>query len=587
MAQGALTFTQLGRIEEKLAQYFGLVDFYSLGFGSFLSFLTKQPEPKKVLEHLIGEGMSLVGGGGTGGSCAKFQHSRDQVFAFIKQCQVTASYKHVEDALCEYHGLSDIRALGFGPLDKLVAAATSSSSSTSSSDRVFYEKALCSKTSSYAGPLLTRARHGESGQKLVGLLGAMTREKAVKCLRSCPPCYDLEEWSQWPRVFEPQFGPLDEFIRVGQSGKGGGGVEAAAPSGSSTSASIENEIVASLEIQPGVLVKLPSKSSADEFGKCVERLDARAACGQLCHLVTSSFGPSSAPLTLLANHAQAGLRKAEANSAGSQPPPSHSPSISTSVKFVFNCLQLLPIHIASATASRVFVEPLGLVVGAASSKNQILQLAKQPKHLSKIQLLGWLMGIVEWSGSFTERLDGTSVAVMEEVEGSAPPHRGHPRNSRHSCSPFSSQPSSSPFATKPSGSSSSPFAPQQKNSSPFAPQPANGASRDSDSDDDDDNVDLLEKDPLASDDEEERDFAEIKGQEAQNGDGKPVDECERGSCEVSKSTEDKKLTKRGACRLFIEEIRRDDFGVGVEISEAASKLIAIQQVCVCNGDLSN
>ena len=604
MSQGALTFAQLGRIEEKVAQHFGFTDFHNLGFGSFLSFLTKQPEPKKVLEHLIGEGMSLVGGGGgNADNGAKFQHSRDQVISFIKQCQVTSSsaaHKHVDDALCEYHGISNVRALGFGPLDKLVTAATSSTASTSSpspsSDRVLYEKALCAKSSSYAGPLLTRARHGQSGQKLVGVMGAMTKEKAIECLRACPPLFDLEEWSQWPRIFEPQFGPLGEFILVGQTGKGGAGAETIiasdGSSGSSKLPSAEKEIVTAMEIQPGILIKLPSSSSAEEFGKCVERLDARTACGQLCHLVTSSFGPSNAPLTLLANHAQASLRKAEANSSSGSRAQSqhHPPAISSSVKFVFNCLQLLPIHVASATASQVFVEPLGLVVGAALSKRQILELAKQPKHLSKIQLLGWLMGIVEWSGSFADRLTGN--VSIEDVEGSGRPHRAEPNSS----SPFARQPSSSPFAPQPSrasssspfapqpskSSSSSPFAPQRNNSSPFATQPKKGAPRDSDSEDDDDNnVDMLEKDPLASDDDdEERELSakENKLKEKQEGREKTAAELEADTEKASQSEDDKKLARKDKCRSFIEEIRRDDFGVGVEISDTASKLIAIQQV---------
>lgn len=46
----------------------------------------------------------------------------------------------------------------------------------------------------------------------VGLLGPVTREQAMSSLVSAPLLEDLAEWSQWELVFQPQLGPLKDFI---------------------------------------------------------------------------------------------------------------------------------------------------------------------------------------------------------------------------------------------------------------------------------------------------------------------------------------------------------------------------------------
>lgn len=49
-------------------------------------------------------------------------------------------------------------------------------------------------------------------EEKVGLLGPVTREDAVASLVSAPLLEDLAEWADWELVFEPQHGPLKEFI---------------------------------------------------------------------------------------------------------------------------------------------------------------------------------------------------------------------------------------------------------------------------------------------------------------------------------------------------------------------------------------
>lgn len=46
----------------------------------------------------------------------------------------------------------------------------------------------------------------------VGLLGEVSRDQARASLLSAPLLQDLEEWSQWQLVFQPNHGPLKDFI---------------------------------------------------------------------------------------------------------------------------------------------------------------------------------------------------------------------------------------------------------------------------------------------------------------------------------------------------------------------------------------
>ena len=47
----------------------------------------------------------------------------------------------------------------------------------------------------------------------VGLLGQQSRDMALSCLQACPLLEDLEEWSQWAMVFQPEHGPLKTFVQ--------------------------------------------------------------------------------------------------------------------------------------------------------------------------------------------------------------------------------------------------------------------------------------------------------------------------------------------------------------------------------------
>ena len=52
---------------------------------------------------------------------------------------------------------------------------------------------------------------------------------------------------------------------------------------------------------------------------------------------------------------------------------------------------------------QVFLEPLTHVAGATRSKEVLLQQARQDRQLTRLQILGCLLGIQEWANTFDMR----------------------------------------------------------------------------------------------------------------------------------------------------------------------------------------
>ncbi|XP_019620594.1 PREDICTED: uncharacterized protein LOC109467088 [Branchiostoma belcheri] len=192
---GTLTLPTLARIEAKLAEKFQFQDFMSMGHGSFITFLSHHPQ---VLEDFGG---SLLGTGvSTGGGGSAYHPSRQDVLEFIRQYGSiqTDMTPSIEAALCHHYGVREVKDLGYGPLPKLM---TTAQKFTQGNSPVMYEGPLCPKTTSFP-----------SSQKTVGLLGSRTVDQALMCLLSAPLLEDLEKWSHWSLVFQPQHGDLKAFI---------------------------------------------------------------------------------------------------------------------------------------------------------------------------------------------------------------------------------------------------------------------------------------------------------------------------------------------------------------------------------------
>uniref|UniRef100_A0A8C4QJJ8 Uncharacterized protein n=1 Tax=Eptatretus burgeri TaxID=7764 RepID=A0A8C4QJJ8_EPTBU len=270
----SVTLEVLVKIEKRLTEHFKGHDFAILGHGSFIEYLYKH------LQLLEDNGFTVTAGAGV----SEGHLSRQHVCEFVRQCGVKdATEPSIEAALRHHFSVRDSRQLGVGILRNLLKKPQQPSSA---SHAVVYETALC-------------IRHNRQEFTLehtsFGLLGDQPVEVAYRCLLTAPLLEDLEKWSQWELVFQPQHGCLHNFL--------------ASHSGSvismSRNADITGELLA-LEVRLGVLLRLDAHPSPDKFSNAARDGDFVMAAGQLVSIVAAD-GISHSPLALLANHVETAL----------------------------------------------------------------------------------------------------------------------------------------------------------------------------------------------------------------------------------------------------------------------------------------
>ena len=69
---------------------------------------------------------------------------------------------------------------------------------------------------------------------------------------------------------------------------------------------------------------------------------------------------------------------------------------------------------------QMLLEPLSKVVGSAKSKALLLRLAHSGAAQTRLQLLGWLLGLADWTTSFQSRCNaptgGATAAAGDSFE---------------------------------------------------------------------------------------------------------------------------------------------------------------------------
>ncbi|XP_057182526.1 uncharacterized protein LOC130549349 isoform X2 [Triplophysa rosa] len=360
------TLAFLRSLEKKIVDHFKFKDFSHLQQGTFLDFIVKN---KKVLQETAGGSLSIDNQDpGTYG----FRPSRQDVFEFIKQCDEgdEGDLAFVEAALRNHYRIKDSRELGHGPLGFLV-------------DYTQRQKELSGDAITsvvrYECPLLP-IDSGECGPDMVGLLGEVSRDKALACLLTAPLLQDLEEWSQWELVFQPNHGSLKEFIDK-YCGK--------------------TELLA-LEVSPGVLLRVTADTGAAHFSKAALALNPVGTAGHLVSIVVADGIPNT-PTALLANHMESALNVAVAQEEIT--PGENGYSYHAVARFVLECIAQMPTRICKELLQQVFLEPLSKVLGQAKSKTLLLDAAySETRYLNKLHQMGLLLGITEWRTDFNNKL---------------------------------------------------------------------------------------------------------------------------------------------------------------------------------------
>ncbi|XP_032900561.1 protein NO VEIN-like isoform X2 [Amblyraja radiata] len=529
---GYLSLVYLSRLEKKLVEHFKLKGFVAIGHGTFLEYLVKHSQ---LLEEAAGGSVFLQPQEAR--NCG-FRPSHQDVYEFIRQCGTLeeSMFPAIEAALRSQYKVKDSKELGHGALPNMIkmvqCRAKLNTDHNSSQSLVLYEATFFVQEPSYC---ITETNN------CVGLLGELSKEQALTCLLNAPLLENLSQWSEWELVFEPQHGSLKDFIERHCGEK-------------ATQLSVEglpvlNDLIA-IEIKPGVLLRLTTDTSPELFAQAVKSHDPIGTAGHLVSIVTAD-GLRNAPLALLANHVESALAtlgSSEGSYLGAE-----RLSSDQSAKFIIDCLVRIPIRLCKSLLQKVFLEPFSRIVGQCESKELLLQTAKCSLwNLNRLHELGILLGITEWRRDYQSKLDPTKLRpiaskTVRTVDSAS-------LSSRSSCVGLSDDEDVNIPVSESEIDAES-----------------NCASSVADDDDDDKFVLADEPDDLPTTDEKPSELTDDAT--AQNGVPSDADDRSSGEeCSVEAINEEHSQYKS-----IIDDIRKNEFGIGIELNEEGKRLMQIHQ----------
>ncbi|XP_056285066.1 uncharacterized protein wu:fj29h11 isoform X2 [Pseudoliparis swirei] len=381
----AVTLAQLASLERKLTKHFLVKDFLSLEQGNFLEFLVKHVQ---LLQDTLGSTL-LLGSGSMELAGSGFRPTRQDVFEFITQCGDIMStdpdeLSHIESALRAHYRIRDSRDLGYGTLQMLAGLVQRQRGlSGGGLSQIHYESALFAKHSKLSA---------EDGGEAVGRLGEMSKAQALASLLSCPLLEDLSEWSQWELIFKPLHGSLRDFIERNAANTG----------------------LAALEVTPGLLLRITTHTGDKHFSRASMTLDPVGTAGHLVSIVVAD-GVVNAPTALLANHMESSLAAAVAKEDFSLAEDDVS-CYSRVAEFLLACLTRIPTRTCQALLKQVFLEPFSRVLGQAKTKQVLITVAQSDRrHMNCLHRLGILLGITDWVKDYQKKLN-THTAPAEQAK---------------------------------------------------------------------------------------------------------------------------------------------------------------------------
>ncbi|KAM6897522.1 uncharacterized protein FYW49_018807 [Xenentodon cancila] len=526
----AVTLTHIAALEKKLTKQFHVKDFLALEQGTFLDFLVKHIQ---MLQDTIGSFVIL--GSNMDLSGTGFRPSRQDVFEFIKQCSHVSStdpdeLSQIESALRSHYRLRDSRDLGFGALHMLVGLVQRQRElSGGGISPVFYESALLAKFSQTSV---------ESGSESVGRLGEVSKAQALDCLLSCPLLEDLSDWSLWELIFKPVHGSLKDFIEK-------------------NAASTD---LAALEVTPGLLLRITTDTGEKLFSSSVADLDPIGAAGHLVSMVVAD-GIDNAPTALLANHMERSLAAAVVEEDLPQAE-EDTACYRRVAKFLLDCLTRIPTRTCQALLQQVFLEPFSRVLGQAKSKELLITVAKsEPRYLNCLHRLGILLGITDWVRDYQKKL--------------SPPQRHNYNTFRAPVDPTKSNLIDSESSSLSAlNTSEDDYLEDDMMDNSFMSSSHNLSSQQVNGDqslesEEEDDAQLYELAELPN--------GETSDMSSEADGGQADDQLERSDPDENDAAGCESETSFHFQKSIIEDIRKSEFGIGVELNEEGQKLMQVHQ----------
>ncbi|XP_069563541.1 uncharacterized protein [Brachyistius frenatus] len=525
----AITLAHVASMEKKLTKHFHVKDFRSLEHGNFLEFLVKHIQ---LLQDTLGSTLTL-GSSSTELTGSGFKPTRQDVFEFIKQCgDVTSTdpdeLSHIELALRAHYRVRDSRDLGFGPLHMLAGLVQRQKGLGGGGlSQVYYESALFAKPDKSST---------EAGCESVGRLGDMLKAQALDSLLSCPLLEDLSEWSQWELVFKPLHGSLKDFIERNAADTG----------------------LAALEVTPGTLLRITTKTGDKLFCSAVVALDPVGTAGHLVSMVIAD-GIDNAPTALLANHMQSSLAAAVAKEDLSLAEEDVS-CYSRVAKFLLACFKRIPTRTCQALLQQVFLEPFSRVLGQAKSKQVLISVAQSDTtHMNCLHRLGILMGITDWVKDYQKKLNPPQSQNYNAY--AAPVYQAKSNLIDSESSSLSGLNTSEDEYLEDNVMDNSCTSSQLNQSLPQV----NGE-QDVEIEEEEDEEELYE---LASPPNGVTTDVSSEAEGEEEPEMSQTDEKDAASCQSDTTIPFQKV--------IIEEIRKNEFGIGVELPAEGQKLMQVQQ----------
>ncbi|VDI46757.1 Hypothetical predicted protein [Mytilus galloprovincialis] len=396
LQHGTLNLSLLDKIEEKITEECSFPSFAELGYGRFLHFTLQ--EAKGTLEEI--GGTSVGSGTGSSDTDSGYKPSHTDVLSFIHQCIQCGKdlEEDINAALCNQFNVKETKHLGYGKITNLMTASKKPGQHQYQEHSLVFEVAMG-----------TDVR--KSQETKIGMLGHQTKEAALACLHNCPLLEDMEIWSHWSLVFEPELGKLKDFIQ-----KYGGTNTLPVDGGKK----LFTYHIAALETTPGVLLKLTSQTSTELFEEALMQKNPRNVCGQLMSLIVANKGMKNSPLALIANQMKSQLFTMHAADTNDSLPgaPQSDNRTDAAVQFVLACLVNLPVKTCVSLANQIFLEPLGQVVGSSKSKFLLLSACQTADDSNRLQELGCMLGVGEWTSHIQQKcqIKMTDVEIIPEEE---------------------------------------------------------------------------------------------------------------------------------------------------------------------------
>ncbi|XP_035522155.1 protein NO VEIN isoform X1 [Morone saxatilis] len=526
------TLAHMASLEKKLIKHFQVKDFLSLEQGNFLEFLVKH---NQLLQDTLGSTV-ILGSGSMELAGSGFRPTRQDVFDFINQCgDITSTdpddLSHIESALRSHYKVRDCRELGYGTLQLLAGLVQRQRGLAGGGlSPVYYESALFAKHCKSSA---------QGGGGAVGCLGEKSKAQALASLLSCPLLEDLSEWSQWELIFKPLHGSLKEFIERNAANTG----------------------LAALELTPGFLLRITTHTGDKHFSSAAGNLDPVGTAGHLVSMVVAD-GIVNAPTALLANHMHSSLEAAMASEDLSQAEDDVS-CYSRVAKFLLACLTRIPTKTCQALFQPVFLEPFSRVLGQAKSKEVLITVAQSdPRHMNCLHRLGILLGITDWVKDYQKKLNPPQ--SQNCIMHTAPVEQAKSNLIDSESSSLSALNMSEDEYLEDNIMDNS-FASSHLNQSL---QQVNG-----------------EEDVVIEEGEDEEELYEFAP--LPNGETSDVSsEAEGGQGDEQSELSDSNENDAASCqpettldlrRAIIEDIRKSEFGIGVELNAEGQKLMQVHQ----------